>query len=77
MAEQVATIFAGTNGYIDNIPVDQVRSYFVGLRQFIVNTEYSKIIEETKILDEEATQSLKQCLENFSKQFVPKGTPKE
>nr|AYC64092.1 ATP synthase CF1 subunit alpha [Johnson-sea-linkia profunda] len=66
LAEQVATIYAGTNGYIDNIPVEQVRSYLVGLRRFLANTEYSKIIEETRTFDETAVQSLKQCLENYS-----------
>ena len=70
LAEQVATIYAGTNGYIDNIPVEQVRSYLVGLRRFLVNTEYSEIIEKTKIFDEIAVTSLKQCLENYSKQFI-------
>ena len=66
LAEQVATIYAGTNGYIDNVPVEQVRSYLVGLRQFIANSDYSKIIEETRTFDEKALQSLKQCLENYS-----------
>ena len=66
LAEQVATIYAGTNGYIDKIPVEQVRSYLVGFRQFIANTEYSKILEETRTLDETAVQSLKACLENYS-----------
>nr|YP_009519378.1 ATP synthase CF1 subunit alpha [Pseudocodium devriesii]AYC65355.1 ATP synthase CF1 subunit alpha [Pseudocodium devriesii] len=70
LSEQVATIYAGTNGYIDNIPVEQVRSYLVGLRRFLVNTEYSEIIENTKTLDEAAVNSLKQCLENYSKQFA-------
>nr|YP_009130605.1 ATP synthase CF1 alpha subunit [Tydemania expeditionis]CEO91135.1 ATP synthase CF1 alpha subunit [Tydemania expeditionis] len=70
LSEQVATIYAGTNGYIDNIPVEQVRSYLVGLRQFIAGSEYSKILEKTKILDEQTIDLLKQCLENYSKQFV-------
>ena len=69
LADQVATIFAGTNGYIDNIPVEQVRSYLIGLRQYLANTEYSEIIEKTRIFDETAVNSLKQCLENYSKQF--------
>lgn len=70
LAEQVATIYAGTNGYLDNIPVEQVRPYLVGLRRFLVNTEYSEIIEKTKIFDENAVQSLKKCLEKYSKQFI-------
>nr|AYC63978.1 ATP synthase CF1 subunit alpha [Flabellia petiolata] len=73
LPDQVATIYAGTNGYIDNIPVEQVRSYLVGLRRFLGdlgNREYSEILEKTKTLDEAAVNSLKQCLENYSKQFV-------
>lgn len=70
LAEQVATIYAGTNGYLDNIPVEQVRPYLVGLRRFLSNTEYSEIIEKTQILDEKAVQSLKKCLESYSQQFI-------
>ena len=70
LAEQVATIYAGTNGYLDDIPVEQVRPYLVGLRRFLSNTEYSEIIEKTKIFDEIAVNSLKKCLENYSKQFI-------
>nr|YP_009519186.1 ATP synthase CF1 subunit alpha [Caulerpa verticillata]AYC65066.1 ATP synthase CF1 subunit alpha [Caulerpa verticillata] len=70
LGDQVATIVAGTNGYIDNIAVDQVGAYLVGLRKFLVNTEYSKIIEQNQVYDEATEKALKQCLQNFSEQFV-------
>nr|YP_010447263.1 ATP synthase CF1 alpha subunit [Halimeda opuntia]UTN43183.1 ATP synthase CF1 alpha subunit [Halimeda opuntia] len=63
LAEQVATIYAGTNGYIDKIQLESVRSYLVGLRQFIANTEYSENIEKTRTLD---VNLLKQCLDNYA-----------
>ena len=66
LAEQVAIIYVGTNGYIDNIPVEKIPSYVLGLRQCIENTDYSKIIKDTEIFDEIAAQLLKQCLKNFS-----------
>lgn len=69
LGDQVATIVAGTQGYIDSIDVDQVGAYLVGLRKFLVNTEYSKTIEETQIYDEAVEKSLKECLENFALQF--------
>lgn len=69
LSEQVATIYAGTNGYIDNIPVEQVRSYLIGLRRFLANTEYAEIIEKTRTFDDIAVNSLKKCLENYSKQL--------
>nr|YP_009514415.1 ATP synthase subunit alpha [Caulerpa lentillifera]AXG75870.1 ATP synthase subunit alpha [Caulerpa lentillifera]QKS32263.1 ATP synthase subunit alpha [Caulerpa lentillifera]QUV75708.1 ATP synthase CF1 subunit alpha [Caulerpa lentillifera] len=70
LGDQVATIVAGTQGYIDSIDVDQVGAYLVGLRKFLVNTEYSKTIEETQIYDETIEKSLKECLENFTLQFL-------
>lgn len=69
LGDQVATIVAGTQGYIDSINVDQVGAFLVGLRQFLVNTEYSKTIEKTQIYDEAVEKSLKECLENFSLQY--------
>nr|AYC65725.1 ATP synthase CF1 subunit alpha [Udotea sp. TZ0819] len=75
LSEQVATIYAGTNGYIDNIPVEQIRSYLIGLRQFLVNTKYSETLEKTKTLDDETTANLlKQCVEDYSKQFRERTT---
>ena len=69
LAEQVATIYSGTNGYIDNITVDKVRTYIGGLRSFLANTEYSKMIEKTKIFDEAVENALKECLKNYAQQF--------
>lgn len=65
LCEQVATIYAGTNGYIDQIGVEHVSSFFVGLRRFLVHTEYEEILEKTGVLDEKAQNSLKQCIENY------------
>nr|YP_009306396.1 ATP synthase CF1 subunit alpha [Caulerpa cliftonii]AOP19300.1 ATP synthase CF1 subunit alpha [Caulerpa cliftonii] len=70
LGEQVATIVAGTGGYIDPIPVDQVGAYLVGLRQFLVNTEYSKNIEQSQVYDKNIQNALKQCLQNYSEQFL-------
>ena len=70
LSEQVAIIYAGTNGYIDNISVKQIRSYLNGLQRFLVNTEYSEILEKTKTLDETTTNLLKKCLEDYSEQFT-------
>lgn len=69
LAEQVATIYSGTNGYIDNITVDKVRTYLGGLRSFLANTEYSEMIEKTKIFDEAVENALKECLKNYAQQF--------
>jgi F-type H+-transporting ATPase subunit alpha len=70
--DQVATIFAGTNGYLDKIAVDQVRSFLIGLRQYLATSKvkYGEIIRETKTLTEEAQNLLKQALVEFTEEFV-------
>ena len=70
LPEQVAIIYAGTNGYIDNISVKQIRSYLTGLRQFLKNTKYSETLEETKTLDKTTTDLLQKCLKDYSEQFT-------
>nr|YP_009519531.1 ATP synthase CF1 subunit alpha [Udotea argentea]AYC65545.1 ATP synthase CF1 subunit alpha [Udotea argentea] len=74
LPEQVAIIYAGTNGYIDDISLEKIHSYIVGLKQFLTNTkiEYVKTLEKTKNLDEITTNLLKQCLDDYSKQFAEK-----
>nr|YP_009519092.1 ATP synthase CF1 subunit alpha [Callipsygma wilsonis]AYC64982.1 ATP synthase CF1 subunit alpha [Callipsygma wilsonis] len=69
LVEQVATIYAGTNNYIENISLQHIGSYFVGLYRFLVSTKYYEIVEEQKILDDTAIESLEYCLKNYSKQF--------
>ena len=69
LSDQVATIYAGINGYLDSITVDKVRPFLVGLRQYIENSEFSKMIESTKQLNDESEKLLKEALTNFSNEF--------
>jgi len=69
LPNQVAMIYAGTNGYIDKIPLNKISYYFEGLRSFLKDSEYSKIIENTKNLDEEAANILATSLEKYSKEL--------
>ena len=69
LSDQVATIYAGINGYLDSVSVEKVRPFLVGFRQYIENSEFSKIIESTKQLTEESEKLLKEALTNFSNEF--------
>ncbi len=64
MADQVALIYAGTKGYLDNVTVDRVREWqTVFLRAF--NTEFAELangIGEKKTLDEAQEAKLKEAL---------------
>ena len=64
LEDQVTTIYAGTNGYLDNLPVNEVRSFLVELRQYLSTnkSKYGEIIRETNTLNEEAEALLKEGL---------------
>jgi F-type H+-transporting ATPase subunit alpha len=70
--DQVASIFSGTNGYLDKVPVDQVRAFLIGLRQFLgtKKSQYGEIIRSTNVFTEEAQTLLKEAIADFSEEFL-------
>ncbi|WP_411816874.1 F0F1 ATP synthase subunit alpha [Hyphococcus sp. DH-69] len=70
--EQVAVIFAGTQGYLDGIKVDQVGHFE---REFLrkLHADHSdilKTIRDTGKLDDDTQAKLKDVLDTFSKNFA-------
>ena len=69
--EQVAVIYAGTRGFLDDIDLDQVEAYEHRLLESL-RTGRADILEkirEEKKLDEEIEGQLKSFLEDFSRSF--------
>ena len=64
LEDQVSTIYAGTNGYLDTIPVNEVRSFLIELRQYLATSKpkYGKIIRESLQFTDEAETILKESL---------------
>src|SRR5262249_31588453 len=72
VAKQVTIIYAATNGYLDNIPVERLRQYEEELYRFL-DTRYPAVlgsITEKKTLDDAVKQSLNGALEEFGKHFA-------
>lgn len=70
--EQVMVIFAGTSGFLDDIPVEKVGEFERGLREFLA-TNYPEIgrrIRETKDLTPEDQEELKGAILEFKQQFL-------
>ncbi len=70
--DQIISIFAATNGYLDDLPVEQVRPFETGLLAYVHET-YPDLplgIANTKALSEDATTTLKQAIETFKAQFT-------
>ncbi len=71
--EQVLVVYAGTKGYVDELPVGALRRYEKELLAY-VRAERPKVLEsirEKKVLDEEVEKALVEALEAFRKTFDP------
>ena len=70
--EQVLTIYAGVNGYLDNIPADQVVHYEQDFLKFMKANyaEIGKTIREKKVLDKETEAALKEAVKEFNDTFA-------
>jgi F-type H+-transporting ATPase subunit alpha len=69
VADQVLSIFAGVNGFLDNVPVKQIREFEKNLLAFI-KEKYPTIREEIvtkKKIDDEFGGKLKQIISEFKK----------
>jgi F-type H+-transporting ATPase subunit alpha len=49
LEDQVASIYAGTNGYLDKLEVSQVRDFLSGLRGFLTSNypKYGELVVDT------------------------------
>jgi F-type H+/Na+-transporting ATPase subunit alpha len=72
LEDQVASIYAGTNGYLDKLEVSQVRSFLAGFRQYVADKhpKYGEILRSTKTFTPEAETLLKQALQEYLSEFT-------
>ncbi|RIX32678.1 F0F1 ATP synthase subunit alpha [Sphingomonas edaphi] len=70
--EQVAAIYAGTNGFIDSVDVKDVTRYEAAMLAFLRSdhADVLKTIRDTKALDDDTAKKLKDALTAFGKQFA-------
>lgn len=69
--EQVVVIYAGTNGYLDKLPVGAVRKYEAELLEHLNSSEKGLLetIRTDKQLKDETIAKIKSVLDSFSKSF--------
>jgi F-type H+/Na+-transporting ATPase subunit alpha len=70
--EQTASIFAGTNGYLDAIPVEAVTRYEREMLAFLraQHPQVLSTIRDTRDLGDDAKAGLKSALDAFAKTFA-------
>ncbi|WP_020179833.1 F0F1 ATP synthase subunit alpha [Methylopila sp. M107] len=69
--EQVVVIYAGTNGYLDKLPVGKIRKYEAELLEHLNSSEKGLLdtIRKDKALKDETIAKVKSVLDSFSKSF--------
>ena len=69
--EQVASLYAGTRGYMDEVPLDAVRKFETEMLEFMRNSKADilKDILEKKALDADIEGRLKAAIDEFKKGF--------
>ena len=70
--QQVVSIYAGVNGYLDPIPVEAVTRFEAGLLSEIRanHGDILDAIRETQEISEDTEARLKAAIESFAKTFV-------
>ena len=69
--KQVVALYAGTRGYLDDLPVSAITKFEQELYTFM-DAKYSNILDairENKKLDEATEEELKKAIEDFKSQF--------
>jgi F-type H+-transporting ATPase subunit alpha len=72
LEKQIMIIWAGTKGYLDDLPIEQCRKFEAELYHFMDNV-HRPVLEEIaakKVLDEGLTAKVKAAIEEFKARFV-------
>ena len=77
VTDQILSIFAGTRGYLDNVPLDQVTDFEKQLLA-VFNDEHPEIAEEiatTGILTDELDEKIRKVIGDFKSRFAKQNAP--
>jgi F-type H+/Na+-transporting ATPase subunit alpha len=71
-SKQILIIFAGTNGFFDDLPVDQVRDFEAELYRFVdaTNPGLLRTIMEKKVLDDSLKAEMNKVIKQSKEAFV-------
>ena len=71
VAKQVAIIFAGTNGFLDDIPVNQVHRFELELHQDLdsAHAAWVRLFNEKKVMSDDVKKALVDALTEFKRTF--------
>jgi F-type H+-transporting ATPase subunit alpha len=70
--KQVLVIWSATNGYLDDLPIDQIRRFETELLRFVENAHPGVLtaIREKKAITDDIKADLQQVLQDFKERFA-------
>jgi len=76
VADQVASIYVGTNGLLDTIAVADVRAFVAGFRDYLASSvpQYSEIVSSTNAFTAEAEALVKKAVADYTEEFKAQKT---
>ena len=71
-SKQILIIFAGTNGYLDDLEIEQLRAFEIELYKYVetANPKLLGTIMEKKVLSDELKADIQKTLTEFKQRFV-------
>jgi len=71
--EQIMLIFAGTQGFLDDLPVESIKAFEEGFLRYIraEKQELKKEIMEKKTIDDDLKEKIAEAITSFKKTFQP------
>jgi F-type H+-transporting ATPase subunit alpha len=71
-SKQILIIYAGTNGYLDDLEIEQIRSFEAELYKYVdsMNPQLLDSIMQKKNLDDALKADIKKTLDEFKQRFV-------
>ncbi len=72
LEQQVTVLFAGTNGYADQVPVEKMRTWEISMLRFVETSfpSLGKDIAEKKMITQETDKKLREALKTFNASFI-------
>lgn len=73
VTEQVLGLYAGTRGFIDDVPVKAVQQWEIDFLQFAndKHPDLIKLLEETQDLTDEVVEKIEACIQDFKSGYKP------
>ncbi|MGJ3245931.1 MAG: F0F1 ATP synthase subunit alpha [Elainellaceae cyanobacterium] len=72
VAEQAILIYAGINGYLDDIPADKVADFAKGLREYLkTSSDYVQVVDqEKKQFNDTVVNKMKETITDYKQTFM-------